>query len=77
MDLIMGLPKTERHDAIFTFVDRLTEYVHVIPTKSTIDAEGAARLYVNNGFAYRGLSKSIVSDLDPFCRTLNHEHTHE
>ena len=66
MDFIMGLPKTERqHDAIFTFVDRLTKYVHVIPTKSTIDAEGAARLYVNNVFAYYGLSKSIVSDRDP------------
>ena len=65
MDFIMGLPKTERqHDAIFTFVDRLTKYVHVIPTKSTIDAEGAARLYVYNGFAYHGLSKSIVSDRD-------------
>ena len=66
MDFIMGLPKTERqHDAIFTFVDRLTKYIHVIPTKSTIDAEGAARLYVNNVFAYHGLSKSIVSDRDP------------
>ena len=66
MDFIMGLPKTERqHDAIFTFVDRLTKYIHVIPTKSTIDAEGAARLLVNNVFAYHGLSKSIASDRDP------------
>ena len=66
MDFIMGLPKTERQrDAIFTFVDRLTKYVHVIPTKSMIDAEGAARHYVNNVFAYHGLSKSIVSDRDP------------
>ena len=66
MDFIMGLPKTERQrDAIFTFVDSLTKYVHVIPTKSTIDAEGAARLHVYNVFAYHGLSKSIVSDRDP------------
>ena len=66
MDFIMGLPKTERqHDAIFTFVDRLTKYVHVIPTKSTIDAEGPARFYVHNVFAYHRLSKSIVSDRDP------------
>ena len=66
MDFIRGLPNTERqHDAIFTFADRLTKYAHVIPTKPTIDAEGAARLYVNNLFAYRDLSKSIVSDRDP------------
>ena len=49
MDFIMGLPRTARHhDAVFTFVDEMTKYVHVIPTTSTIDAEGAARLYVNN-----------------------------
>ena len=46
----MGLPKTERqHDAIITLVDRLTKYVHVIPTKAAIDAEGAARLYNDKG----------------------------
>ena len=62
----MGLPKTERqHDATFTFVDRVTKRVDVTPTKSTIDAEGAARLYVNDVFAYHGLSKSIFSDRDP------------
>ena len=43
----------------------MTKYVHVIPTTSTIDAEGAARLYVNNVFTLHGLSKSIVSDRDP------------
>ena len=45
MDFIMGLPLTPmKNDAVFTlnFVDRLTKYVHLIPTTSTIDAEGAA-----------------------------------
>ena len=66
MDLIMGLPRTEREcDAVFTFVDRLTKYVHVVPTKSTIDAVGAARLYIDHVFALHGLSKSVVSDRDP------------
>ena len=37
----------------------------MIPTTSTIDAEGAACLYVNNVFTLHGLSKSIVSDRDP------------
>ena len=66
MDFIMGLPRTARnHDAVFAFVDRMTKYVHVIPTTSTIDAEGAARLYINNVFTLHGLSRSIVSDRDP------------
>ena len=51
VDFIMGLPRTARHhDAVFTFVDKMTKYVHVIPTTSTIDAEGAARLYLKQCF---------------------------
>ena len=66
MDFIMGLPQTDRHhDAIFVFVDRLTKYVHLIPTTSTIGAEGAARLYIDHVFSQHGLSKTIVSDRDP------------
>ena len=66
MDFIVGLPRTDRnHDAIFTFVDRLSKYVHLVPTTSSIDAQGAARLYVDHVFASHGLSKTIVSDRDP------------
>ena len=66
MDFVMGLPRTERqNDAILTFVDRLTKYVIIIPTKSTIEAEGTARLYLDHVFALHGLSKSVVSDRDP------------
>ena len=66
MDFIMGLPLTPmKNDAVFTFVDRLTRYVHLIPTTSTIDAEGAAQLYIKHIFSAHGLSKSIVSDRDP------------
>ena len=66
MDFIMGLPQTpDKNDAVLTFVDRLTKYVHLIPTKSTIDAEGTAQLYVKHVFAAHGLSKTVVSDRDP------------
>ena len=57
MDFTMGLPLTPRkNDAVFTFVDRLTKYVHLIPTTSTINAEGAAELYVKHVFSAHGLS---------------------
>ena len=68
MDFIMGLPQTDRrHGAIFVFVDRLTKYVtvHLIPTTSTIGAEGAACLYIDHVFSQHGFSKTIVSDRDP------------
>ena len=64
MDLIVGLPLTEiGHDAIFTFVDRLTKYTHLIPTKSTITAEGAARVYIDHVYhPYTDLVR-------PLCQT--------
>ena len=39
--------------------------VHLVPTTSTLDARGAALLYMNNVLVKHGLSKSIVSDRDP------------
>ena len=66
MDFIMGLPLTPRgYDAIYTFVDRLTKCVHLVPTHSTIDARGSAELYIQNVFRLHGLSSTIVSDRDP------------
>ena len=52
------------HDAIFTFVDRLTKCTNLIPTKSTITDEDAARVYIDHVFSLPGLSKTIVSDSD-------------
>ena len=66
MDMIVGLPSTKGgENAIFTFVDHLTKTVHLVPTTSTLDARGAALLYVNNVLVKHGLSKSIVSNRGP------------
>lgn len=66
MDFIMGLPLNSRgYDAIYTFVDRLTKCVHLVPTHSTVDAKGSAELYIQNVFRLHGLSSTIVSDRDP------------
>ena len=66
MDFIVGLPTSvDGYDAIYTFVDRLSKYVHLVPTTQTVDAKGSAELYVQNVFRLHGLSKSIVSDRDP------------
>ena len=66
MDFITGLPTTPQgNDTILTFIDRLTKQAHFIPTKVTIDAQGAANLYIQHVYRLHGLSKSIVSDRDP------------
>ena len=66
MDLITGLPKSpEGYDSIYTFVDRLSKCVHLAPTYQSIDAKGAAELYIQNIFRLHGMSKSIICDRDP------------
>ena len=74
MDLVTGLPTSSQgHDAMFTFVDRLTKCAHFAPTTSRIDAQEAAELYISNVYRLYGLSRSTICDRDPrfttdFCR---------
>jgi hypothetical protein len=64
-----SLPKTARgHDAITVFVDRLSKYVHIIPTKMTITAIQFATIfrddpifiYNKDDFLYNKESKKLI-----------------
>src|ERR1700674_2328212 len=62
VDLIGPLPWSRDHDAIMVVVDYLTKMGHFIPTNTTLSAEGAARLYVDNVFKLHGIPESMTSD---------------
>jgi hypothetical protein len=63
MDMVVKLPKTARgHDSILVFVDRLTKYVHIVPTTEAMKAKGFARLFVQHVFANHGLPRTLISD---------------
>jgi len=65
MDFITCLPKTAKgHDAIMTFVDKLTKMVHLVPCALTIDSKGAAEAYRDFVVKYHGLAKKIITDRD-------------
>jgi hypothetical protein len=69
MDVITGLPLTpDGHDAILTFVDRLSKMVHFVPTVTSCTAVDCAQMFVDNVFKLHGLPSSIVSDRDPRFR---------
>ena len=66
MDFITGLPWTKHgHNAILTFVDRLSKMCHFVATVDTVGAEETASLYINNVFRLHGMQQTIVSDRDP------------
>jgi hypothetical protein len=63
MDFITGLPRTSRgNNAIIVFVDRLTKMTHIVPTTTTVDALGTARLFVDNVWKHHGIPLDVVSD---------------
>ena len=65
MDLITSLPLTSSgFDAVFTVVDRFSKLVTFIPTNTSVDAPGLAKLFFQNIVCKFGMPSSIVSDRD-------------
>jgi hypothetical protein len=59
MDLITDLPPTARgHDAVVTFVDRLSKLVHFAPTTKTVDAPELARIFTETWHKHHGAPRS-------------------
>ncbi|GAQ89367.1 putative retrotransposon protein [Klebsormidium nitens] len=66
MDLIAGLPKTARgNSGIAVFVDRLSKEIKIAPISDDTTAPAIARVYFDNVFRHKGLSRVIISDRDP------------
>jgi hypothetical protein len=65
MDFVMGLPPTSSgFDSIFVVVDRLTKMVHLAPTVTTVTAQGAARLFIDNVVKHHGEPDHVITDRD-------------
>ena len=66
VDFITQLPTTKSgFDAIVVFVDRLSKMVRFAPCHSTVTAEQAAQLFVENVFKSHGIPRTMVSDRGP------------
>jgi Integrase zinc binding domain len=64
VDLIVDLPPTagEEYNAICVFVCHLSKMVRLIATRTTLDTEGFAKLFIRDVFPHYGLPRIIVSD---------------
>ena len=62
MDFIGELPDAHGYNAIMVVVDRLSKRAHFIPTHTTLDASGTARIFAKEVWRHHGLPSDVVSD---------------
>ncbi len=63
VDMIAELPLTKNgYNAIVVFVDHLTKMVHFVPTVTTLDAQGYAKLFRDHVFKLHGIPEKVISD---------------
>ena len=66
MDFVTHFPRTsQKHDAIWVIVDRLTKSAHFLVMRMTFTLEEFCRLYIREIVRLHGVPVSIVSDRDP------------
>ena len=65
LDLITGLPRSNKKDAILVVVDKLTKYAHFIATNTEVTALQSTELLLKQVVKYFGLPSCIIGDRDP------------
>ena len=65
MDWIVDLPRSATgNNCILVIVDKLTKFVHLVPTTKTSTAEDTARLFIQHVYQYHGCPRILISDRD-------------
>jgi hypothetical protein len=54
VDFIVELPESHGYDTIMNIIDSVTKHAHFIPTHTTINAEGAAHLFLKEVWRHQG-----------------------
>jgi hypothetical protein len=54
VDFIVELPESHGYDAIMNVIDSVTKHVHFIPMHTTINAKGAALLFLKEVWKHHG-----------------------
>src|SRR5258705_1141153 len=74
VDMIRELPDSKGYNAILMVVDRLSKRIHAIPTVTSLDSTGVARLFLEHVWHHHRLPEEVISDCRPtFISNFSHE----
>src|SRR5258707_64476 len=65
IDMIGELPDSKGYNAILMVVDRLSKWIHAVPTVTSLDSAGVAWLFLEHVWCHHGLPEEVISDHRP------------
>src|SRR5260221_747802 len=65
IDMIGELLDSKGYNAILVVVDHLSKRIHAIPTVTSLDSAGVARLFLEHVWRHHGLLEEVISDRRP------------
>src|SRR5258705_5409862 len=63
--MIGELLDSKGYNAILVVVDRLSKQIHAVPTVTSLDSAGVARLFLEHVWRHHGLLEEVISDCRP------------
>src|SRR5258708_36761280 len=69
VDMIRELLDSKGYNAILVVVDRLSKWIHAVPTVTSLDSAGVARLFLDHVCHHHGLPEEVISDRGPPFRS--------
>src|SRR5258705_4165124 len=63
--MIRELPDSKGYNATLVVVDRLSKWIHAIPTVTSLDSAGVAQLFLEHVWCHHGLPEEVISGRGP------------
>src|SRR6266481_497709 len=63
--MIGELLDSKGYNAVLVVVDHLSKWIHTVPTVTSLDSAGVARLFLEHVWHHHGLLEEVISDHGP------------
>src|SRR5258707_526055 len=65
VDMIRELLDSKGYNAVLVVVDRLSKWIHAVPTVTSLDSAGVAWLFLEHVWCHHRLPEEVISDRGP------------